>query len=226
MFPGIMVELDSFHWFMRWDNMLLEKTSEEANFFRHLMRRALFVIEDTEHARLRYMKPGISSHEIHKCTKATMPPPEILSRRVRCALHFMHMCDYETDTQTTNDTEANAEAPKRKQYLKHFDSYAKKGARRVKVRQLINNQLEHVGLGYLSDPSSDVVKIHGVNPCTGKVQSARGTGGCENDHRWLNVLLDMPPVGIAHSERVLDDFYEMPNDRKMVNQLGAQEQPT
>jgi len=71
-----------------------------------------------------------------------------------------------------------------------------------------------------------IVKIHRVNPRTGEVRSARGTGGCENDHRWLNDLLDMPSVGIARAERVIDDFYKMSNDRKMVNRLGMKEQPT
>jgi len=82
-----------------------------------------------------------------------------------------------------------------------------------------------VDKGCLSDPPSDVVKIHRVNPRTGKVRSARGAGGCENDHRWLNDLLDMPAIGIARAERATDNFCEMSNDRKMVNRLGTKEQP-
>jgi len=79
-FPGTLVKLDCFHWFLRFDDILMDKTSEEANFFRHLMRRAAFVVEDAECARVRHMKPGISNQETHKHTKATIPPPETLSR--------------------------------------------------------------------------------------------------------------------------------------------------
>ena len=102
----------------------------------------------------------------------------------------------------------------------------KKGPRRIQIRQLLNNQLEHVQKGCLSDPPSDIIKIHRVNPKTKEVKTARGTGGCENDHRWLNDLLEAPSVGIARAERVIDDFYEMSNDRKLVNRLGMKEQPT
>jgi len=49
-FPGILVKLDAFHWFSRFDEILLNKNSEEANFFRHLMRRAVFIVEDAEDA--------------------------------------------------------------------------------------------------------------------------------------------------------------------------------
>jgi len=38
--------------------------------------------------------------------------------------------------------------------------------------------------------------------------------------------LDAPSVGIAQAERVINDFYEMSNDRKLVNRLGMKEQPT
>jgi len=210
----MLVKLDVFHWFMRWDDILLNKSSKEASFFRHLMRRAIFVVEDAEHARVRYLKPGITPKEIHKYTKATIPPAEILTKRLQCTLNHIFMRDYETDTQNTTDSE---EQPQRKRYLKHFDTYVKKGPRRVRIRQLINNQVEHVEKGCLSDPPSDIVKIHRINPRTKEVRSARGTGGCENDHRWLNDLLDAPSVGVARAERVIDDFYEMSNDRKLVN---------
>jgi len=156
-FPGILVKLDTFHWFMRWDDILANKTSEEANFFRHLLRRAIFVVEDQECARVKYMKPGMSQYEMHKCTKATMPPAEILIKRVQCALNHIYMRDHETDTQSNHNA---TDQPVRKRHLKHFDAYVKKGARPVKIRQLINNQLEHVEKGCLSDPPSDIVKIH------------------------------------------------------------------
>ena len=230
MFPGVLVKLDNFHWFCRWDDMLQNKTSEEANFFRHLMRRAMFVIEDTEKRRIRYLKPGIKDQEMYKLAKATIPPADLLIRRVEAVLNHVYLLDHETDCRSVDDLNpegaSGSDNPPRKQHLKPFDFRVKKGSRYATVRQLINNQLEHVRKGCLSDPPSEVVKIHRVNPRTGEAKSARGTGGNENQHRELNAVLDSPSVGIARAERIIDDCYEMSNDRKMVKRLGMKEQPT
>jgi len=102
----------------------------------------------------------------------------------------------------------------------------KKGSRRIEVRQLICNQTLHVKKGCLSDPPADVVKVHRVNPRAGEAKSAHGTGGNENQHCELNAVLDAPSVGIARTERIIDDLCEMSNDRKMVKRLGMKEQPT
>ena len=94
-FPGVLVKLDTFHWFMRWDEILLDKTSEEANFFRHLLRHVLFVVEDSEKAtsRVRYMKPDVSAEDICKCAKATIPPVDVLHERVEACLNHIFRLD-------------------------------------------------------------------------------------------------------------------------------------
>jgi len=45
----------------------------------------------------------------------------------------------------------------------------------------ISNQLEHTRKGCLSDPPSNIVKIHRFNPKTKKTHSARGTSSLENE---------------------------------------------
>ena len=229
-FPGALVKLDTFHWFMRWDDILLNKTSEEANFFRYLMRRALFVIEESEKMRVRYLKPGIIDKYVYKFAKATIPMADIVTKRVEACLNHIFLLDHEADCQSVGDNNQEGAsvsgATARKRYLKPFDFKVKKGARYIPVRQLIHNQLEHVRKGCLSDPPAQIVKVHRINARTGEAKSARGTGGNENQHRELNAALDAPSVGIARAERIIDDCCEMSNDRKMVKRLGMKEQPT
>jgi len=229
-FPGALVKLDTFHWFMRWDDILLNKTSEEANFFRYLMRRALFVIEESEKMRVRYLKPGIIDKYVYKFAKATIPMADIVTKRVEACLNHIFLLDHEADCQSVGDNNQEGAsvsgATARKRYLKPFDFKVKKGARYIPVRQLIHNQLEHVRKGCLSDPPAQIVKVHRINARTGEAKSARGTGGNENQHRELNAALDAPSVGIARAERIIDACYEMSNDRKMVKRLGMKEQPT
>ena len=53
-FPGMLVKRNNYHWNTRWDEILLDKNSEEASLFRHLMRRAVFLVENTEFNRVKY----------------------------------------------------------------------------------------------------------------------------------------------------------------------------
>jgi len=83
--------------------------------------------------------------------------------------------------------------------------------------------MSHVKKGCLSDPPSNVVKIHRFNQKTKKTYTARSTGTNEVDARELNHLLDQPSIGLTKADRVVGDCCESSNDRKRVRRLGEQE---
>jgi len=149
MFPGAFVLLDCFHWQQRWDGAMYDVKSEKTTIFRSLMRRALFVTEDTEYRRVRDLllsqNKSATPREVLKQAKATMPPPDLLERRVMAVIHSLMEKDLEVDKIRTTDP--NNKEPR----------FFKRGADTL---NLTNNQLEHVRNGCSSDPSDKVVQLH------------------------------------------------------------------
>ena len=209
--PETSIKLDSFHWQQRWDNILYDKKSEKTSMFRKLMRRALFVIEDHEIARVEaYLtakkKKKPSAREIFKEAKATIPPPEQLERRVMAVLHALMEKDLLVDRNRIATASTASEG-----------RFFKAGANSLNT---IINQMSHVKKGCLSDPPDTVFNVFRVNPKTGKTYTARSTGTNEVDNRYLNRLLDTPSVGLTRADRLIHSYYERSNENKMVNRLG------
>jgi hypothetical protein len=86
--------------------------------------------------------------------------------------------------------------------------------------------MSHVRKGCLSDPPKDVIRLHRINPVTGKGFSGRSTGTNENDNMFLNRLLNTPSIGLARAERIISDHYEASNAKKEVSRLGGQQHLT
>jgi len=187
--PDTLVLLDTFHWQQRWDDILFDKNSEKTVTFQKLMRRAAFITEDSEYARakaflIRRNKKQPSPSEIYKEAKSTIPPADILEKRVMAVIHALMQKDLQAD-QNRIISSLTHEVPTR---------FFKRGAQTL---NLIMNQLEHVKKGCLSDPPDYKLKIFMTNPKTGKTFAARSTGHNENDNRYLNRLLDTPSVGLT-----------------------------
>jgi len=213
-FPGAFIKLDAFHWQVRWDDCLQDVKSETTVMFRKLMRRALFLTEDTELQRARdYLvsKKGIrepSMREIYKVAKATIPPPEELEARVMSVIHTLMSKDAESDRLATG---SDVSGQTRNRFFKRGD---------ITLKTIIN-QLKHVRKGCLSDPPKEAVQIHRINPVTGVARTGRSTGTNETENRYLNCLLDTPSIGLPRADRVIHNYYEESNDRKAVSRLGA-----
>ena len=54
-FPDAEIKLDVYHWFARWDEAMADVRSPEASVFRHLMRRAMYIVENSEFTRVQYL---------------------------------------------------------------------------------------------------------------------------------------------------------------------------
>lgn len=212
----VLVKLDTFHWQERFDDMLSDKTSEKTAIFRTLMRRAVFITEPSEFQRakdvLLSQNKKATTRAMLKEAKATIPPPDLLERRVLAVLHSLMEKDLEADKSRI----ANQAVAKESRFFKP-------GA--VTLNTMLN-QMEHIKKGCLSDPSDEVVSLFRHNKRTKKTFTARGTGTNEIDNRYLNRLLDTPSVGLTRADRILHDCYERSNDRKLVNRLGQEPRVT
>mgnify|MGYP000263817394 CR=1 FL=1 len=215
--PGLLVKLDCFHWCARFDPALDDVTGEKTTLFRGMMRRAVFQVEDSECYRVReFLKGKGKPHmprDILKEAKATMPPPELLERRVMAVIHAVMEKDLETDQARTVGASGDKCAKR----------FFKPGAETINV---IMNQLQHVRRGCLSDPCDSMLQIHRHNPVTGKTHTARGTGGNEASWRCTNRLLDAPSIGITRAEQATNNCFEADNDRKRVRRLGEAPEET
>jgi len=208
--PNVEVKLDVFHWQERWNEILYDKNSEKTAIFRKLMRRALFCTEDHEIALVEALlfekkKKKPTAYEIFKEAKATIPPPDQLERRVMSVVQAL----LEKDLQADRNVIAGSDAPATR--------FFKRGANTLNT---IINQMSHVKNGCLSDPPDTAIPIFRVNPKTKKAFTARSTGTCEVDNRYLNRLLDTPSVGLTRADRLTHNYYEQSNDNKMVNRMG------
>lgn len=204
------VKLDAFHWQERWNEFLCDKNSEKTAIFRKLMRRALFVTEDQEIARVEKLlyekkKRRPTPKEIFKEAKATIPPPDQLEKRVVAVIQAL----MEKVLQADRSKIAGSEAPESR--------FFKRGANTL---NLIINQMSHVKKGCLSDPPDTAILIFRVNKKTNKTFAARSTGTNEVDNRHLNRLLDTPSVGLTRADHLTHNCCEQSNDNKMVNRLG------
>ena len=214
-FPGVLVLLDCFHWQQRWDPAMYDTKSEKTAMFRSLMQRALFVTEDHECRRVRDLlrsqnKPA-TPREVLKRAKATIPPPDTLEKRVMAVIHSLVEKDLEIDKQRAADPESKE------------PRFFKRGAEALNV---INNQLEHVRNGCLSDPHDTVVQLHRYNERTKKTHSGRGTSSVEVEWRCLHRALDTPSIGLTRAVTDISNFFEDMNDRKRVNRLGEEAEET
>jgi len=215
--PQTLIKLDSFHWQQRWDDVLHDKKSEKTAIFRKLMRRALFLIEDGEISRVEAVltakyKKKPTAREIFKEAKATIPPPDLLERRVMAVLHALMEKDLQADRKRIATASSAMEG-----------RFFKPGANTLNT---IINQLSHVKKGCLSDPPDSLFNMFRVNPKTKKTYTARSTGTNEVDNRYLNHLLDTPSVGLTRADRLIHNYYERSNDNKMVNRLGMEPEQT
>jgi len=198
--PETLMKSDSFHWQQRWDKVLV---------FRKLMRRALFLVEDKEAKRaeaclMKKKKKKPSPREIFKEANATIPPPDMLERRVMAVLQALTEKGHQADqSQMAGSTPVGR--------------FFKPGANTSNV---MLNQMSHVKKGCSSDPPASVFLIFRENPKTGKTFTARSTGTCEVDNRHLNRLLDAPSAGLMRADRLIHNCHERSNDNKMVNRLG------
>jgi len=213
--PGMLVKLDNFHWGQRWDPIMFDLQSEKTTIFRTMMRRAVFVIENSEleraKAALLKKKKTCTPHEVFKAAKATMPPPEELEARVMAVIHCVMEKDLEIDLANTE----NPEKPE-KRFFKASPL----------TLNTINNQMQHVRNGCLSDPPASFIKIHRINEKTGKVYSARSTGSVEVCWRCLHHMLDTPSISFTRAEQTINNYFEMSNDRKKVTRLGQEAEVT
>jgi hypothetical protein len=99
-FPNAQILLDPFHWFKRWDKLLLETQSEEASIFRGLMRRAVFVVTPEEFNRAKTviteklrcrnkLVEGAPSHkQIMAEARSVILPKDTLKSNVMSVLRF------------------------------------------------------------------------------------------------------------------------------------------
>ena len=211
------VLLDCFHWMKRWNDIMFDLNSEKTTMFRSLMRRALFLIENSEIARVKYVLASTNrrptTKQIMKAAKATIPPAKMLEPRVMSVLHTLMKKDNDVDLARTT---GNPDDPKESRFFK-------RGA--ITLNTIVN-QMEHVRKGCLSDPPASCVKIHRFNPRTKKTYAARSTGTNENDNRGLNRLLDTPSVGLTRADRLIHNYYEKSNDNKRINRLGESPEQT
>jgi len=207
--PETLIKLDTFHWQQRWDDVLADENSEKTAIFRKLMRRALFLVEDKEIQRAEAFlvakkKKKPSPRETFKEAKATMPPADVLERRVMAVLQALIEKDHQADrSRMAGEPTAGR--------------FFKPGANTLNV---MLNQMSHVKKGCLSDPPASVFPMFRENPKTGKTFAARFTGTNEVDNRCLNRLLDTPSVGLTRADRLIHNCCERSNDNKMVNRLG------
>jgi len=213
--PDALVLLDSFHWMVRWDDIMCDKTSENTTIFRTLMRRALFFVENAELERAKRIliqrKKEPTTKAIYKEAKATIPTPEFLERRVMAVIHALMGKDTESDLRRTTADGVDGDVASEGRFFK----------RGAETLNTIVNQLEHVKKGCLSDPHMSVVELHRFNKTTLKTCSARGSSSIEVDNRWVLNALNTPSVGLTRAERIIWDYYEASNDRKKIKRLGA-----
>ena len=97
-FTNAEVKLDIFHWERRWDPLLLDTNSREAQLFRSLTRRALFFVDKEEYAaqkcRLREAKgrEPLPKEIIARCRTMVFKPEE-LARNFRAVLQYCFLSD-------------------------------------------------------------------------------------------------------------------------------------
>jgi len=219
-FKGVLVKCDLFHWEERCEVILYDSKSEKAIVFRTLMLQAIFVIEPHEFERTKQLLISKgktpTNRDILKAAKATIPPPDILERRIMSTLHTLMQKDHEVDrARTTGNTPGNPPA------AAAVSRFFKRGAETLNT---IVRQMEHVKKGCLSDPDASVVKIHRYNPKTKKTYSARSTGSNEVDNRCVLNSMETPTISITKADIKFNNYYEGSNDRKRVNRLGEDPQ--
>jgi hypothetical protein len=170
------------------------------------------------------LKREPTNKEVIKEAKATIPEKETLKRRVEAIVQYVCFSDLTaTMPVAANAVEAKQTGPitsnhgKKRRFFRVMTD---------EVCRLVDNQMKHVIKGCLLDPPKEVVKIHQVNPVTGKAFSGRSTGTNENDNMFLNRLLNTPSIGLSRAERVISDHYEASNEKKQVSRLGGDEQLT
>jgi len=215
----MLVKLDNFHWAKRHDPIMCDLKSEKTIVFRTMMRRAVFFVEDSEYTRakealMKRKKTNTATPaEILKEAKATILPPDKLEARVMAVIHCVMRKDLETDI---NNTRLADGEEKEKRFLKPGPE----------TLNTINNQLEHVRRGCLSDPPADIVPIHRINTKTGKVYTARSTGSVEVAWRYIHHILDTPSIGFTRAEQVINNYLEVSNDKKKTSRLGQEPEVT
>lgn len=133
-FKGALVKLDTFHWMVRWDDILFDKNSEEASSFRHTLRRAVFVVENSEFNRVKHLHPSWSTQQMMKEAKATIPPADILMKRVQSCLNHFCVRDLETDMASVGN-----DGTERRRCLKSMTEKVGKGRGRTAVSKLTFN---------------------------------------------------------------------------------------
>ncbi|CAB9529634.1 hypothetical protein SEMRO_2567_G331470.1 [Seminavis robusta] len=218
-----LVKLDSWHWHERWEGIIHDKKSAEAQVFYYLMRRATYVTEDSELERAKEAYQRRTGREptkkqLMKEAKSTIPPKDILKSRVEEVLRYVHHNDSLVDLEESNlarvsDPADGEQVVTRRRFF---------STNRALVARTIKNQMKHVEHGCLSDPPKEVMEIHQVNPYTEQAFSSRSTGTNEADNRLLNRLFkEATTVGIARAERITFDHYEKTNDNRAVKRLGA-----
>ena len=213
-FKGVLVKLDTFHWIERWDVLLFDKDSAEAAMFRGMLHQMLFVVEHSECQRARFFlvskgNRNPTSQQILKEAKATIPGPDKLARRLSSLLRCVFFMD------SCLDAEPPASRDNKQRFFKPMTD---------KLRRKLETQKSHVTNGCLSDPSfaATGVRIHRVNPKTGKARTGRSTGTNENDNMLVLRTLNSPTVGVARADRVISDHCEQSNEKKKVNRLGEE----
>ena len=217
------VGLDSFHWMKRWDPALLKPTSEKGKIFRGAMSQALFVTTSSEltAAKERLIKKYKNKkpkdwvptfRQMLKAANSTIPPPDILTRRVNACIRYFKFQDAETDMQIATWGEDNrTDMP-----LRFF-----KNSRETEA--IIRSQLDHVRKGCLSDPPA--VSLHHQNPRTGQFYCRRGTSSIESDHRGLDEMTGTH-IGVGLCDRKCSTYFETLNEKKRVNRLGEKDYGT
>lgn len=225
------MSLDTFRWMKLWDKAMSDVNSAEASIFRGMPHKSLFIVESSEcnQAKLvlrRRLRREPIAKETLKETKATTPESETLLRWIDAVAPCACFSDLtnrmpipaNAATVATGNSAVNCQRTDRSG--RHFKPMNRE------LRELIDNQMQHVRKGCLSDPHKSVVRIHQVNPLTYKAHTAQSTGSTEDDNVWLNRPLNTPTVVIARAERAMSDHHEESNGRKEVTCLGGEEQIT
>jgi hypothetical protein len=204
-FPNALVLLDPFHWFKRFDKIMMDSKSEEAEIFRGLLRRCIFVASPAEYNRAagvvqeklakknRLPPTGPTHKQIMSEARTVIPPKETLKANVEALLHFVLMTDLSLELKkATRDPSYTSPLPQ--PFFKPMNA---------ERRKLISDQLRHITKGCLSDPPGIV--LHRQNALTGKTMCCRGTPSCENANLYLD-LLTGKSLGIARADRLTATF--------------------
>jgi len=164
--PDTLVKLDTFHWQQRWDDILFDKNSKKTVIFRKLMRRAVYLTEDSECDRakaflIKKCTKQPTPSEMFKEAKSAIPLADLLEKRVMAVIHALMEKDSQADQNRLVTSSSNSNEVQTR--------FFKRGAQTLNTTM---NQLEHVKKGCLSDPPSDILKTFRTNPRTGKTFAA------------------------------------------------------